>query len=49
MSSEPSISIEPADSALREIGGLATWAVSSAKAGNGVECLRDERLDTFWQ
>ena len=34
---------------LREVGHLATWTVSSAKAGNGVDCLRDGRMDTFWQ
>jgi len=33
----------------RELGHLAVWSVSSAKAGNGVDCLRDGRRDTFWQ
>jgi len=34
---------------LREIGGEACWALSSAKHGNGVEQLRDESNETFWQ
>ncbi len=34
---------------LREIGRLAVWSVSSTKPGNGVNCLRDDRADTFWQ
>jgi hypothetical protein len=34
---------------LREVGGSACWAVSSAKPGNGVDCLRDGRPDTYWQ
>ena len=38
-----------ASSALREIGHLAGWSVTSAKPGNGVELLRDGRNDTFWQ
>ncbi len=33
----------------REIGGMATWAVSTAKHGNGVHPLRDDDPDTFWQ
>jgi anaphase-promoting complex subunit 10 len=33
----------------REIGGLAVWTVTSAKPGNGVELLRDDREDTYWQ
>lgn len=34
---------------LREIGGAATWTLSSAKAGFGVEQLRDDSVDTYWQ
>lgn len=34
---------------LREIGDLAVWSVTSAKPGNGVELLRDGKLDTYWQ
>ncbi|GBG89609.1 hypothetical protein CBR_g49399 [Chara braunii] len=33
----------------REIGKLAVWSVTSAKPGNGVELLRDDNLDTYWQ
>lgn len=33
----------------REIGKLAVWSVSTAKPGNGVEFLRDNSLDTYWQ
>jgi anaphase-promoting complex subunit 10 len=33
----------------REIGDEAVWTLSSAKAGNGVEQLRDENTNTFWQ
>ncbi|KAF9965166.1 Anaphase-promoting complex subunit 10 [Mortierella alpina] len=32
-----------------EIGRLATWSVSSAKAGYGLNLLRDNNLDTYWQ
>jgi hypothetical protein len=34
---------------LREIGHLASWSVTSAKPGNGVELLRDGDTATFWQ
>lgn len=34
---------------LREVGHLAVWTVTSAKPGNGVDMLRDGRVDTFWQ
>ncbi|ETO22303.1 hypothetical protein RFI_14895 [Reticulomyxa filosa] len=35
---------------LREIGDEAlVWKLSSAKAGHGVQQLRDNNLDTFWQ
>ena len=33
----------------REMGGLAVWSVTSAKPGNGVELLRDNSTDTYWQ
>ncbi|KAF9107558.1 Anaphase-promoting complex subunit 10 [Mortierella sp. GBA35] len=32
-----------------EIGRHATWSVSSAKTGHGIELLRDNDLDTYWQ
>jgi anaphase-promoting complex subunit 10 len=34
---------------MREIGHLASWSVTSAKPGNGVELLRDGDPLTFWQ
>jgi len=37
------------DEGLREIGHLASWSVTSAKPGNGVELLRDNDAATFWQ
>lgn len=33
----------------REIGAEAVWTLSSAKIGNGVEQLRDDNTNTFWQ
>lgn len=33
----------------REVGSEAVWTLSSAKPGNGVEQLRDNNIDTFWQ
>ncbi|KYR02886.1 hypothetical protein DLAC_11440 [Tieghemostelium lacteum] len=32
-----------------EIGKYATWTISSAKPGSGVEQLRDNNLETYWQ
>jgi hypothetical protein len=34
---------------VREIGEGAVWSVSSCKPGFGVEQLRDNLLDTYWQ
>jgi anaphase-promoting complex subunit 10 len=34
---------------LKEIGNLASWTVSTAKPGNGIEQLRDEDTSLFWQ
>ena len=33
----------------REIGSEAVWSLSSAKPGNGVEQLRDDSIESFWQ
>lgn len=33
----------------REIGQMAVWSLSTAKPGNGVEQLRDDNIDTYWQ
>ncbi|XP_060860115.1 anaphase-promoting complex subunit 10-like [Metopolophium dirhodum] len=34
---------------VREVGSLATWSVSSCKSGFGVNQLRDENIETYWQ
>ncbi len=36
-------------STVREIGRTASWTLSTAKPGNGVDQLRDSSLDTYWQ
>mmetsp|Transcript_18762 Transcript_18762/g.39486 ORF Transcript_18762/g.39486 Transcript_18762/m.39486 type:complete len:363 (+) Transcript_18762:63-1151(+) len=36
-------------STVREIGKTASWSLSTAKPGNGVDQLRDSSLDTYWQ
>ena len=33
----------------REIGNEAVWSLSTAKPGNGVEQIRDESTETYWQ
>jgi hypothetical protein len=33
----------------RDIGEYAIWSLSSCKVGNGVEQLRDDNVNTFWQ
>ncbi len=33
----------------QEIGSQAVWSLSSAKPGFGVEQLRDDNLETYWQ
>jgi len=33
----------------REVGQMAVWSLSTAKPGNGVEQLRDDNTDTYWQ
>eukprot|EP00047_Mylnosiga_fluctuans_P014762 m.40958 g.40958 ORF g.40958 m.40958 type:complete len:177 (-) comp5644_c0_seq3:144-674(-) len=35
--------------ALREIGDLAVWSLSSCKQGFGVDQLRDGSVSTYWQ
>ena len=32
-----------------EIGKRASWWVTSAKVGNGVGLMRDERTNSYWQ
>ena len=36
-------------STMREIGDNACWSISSAKAGNGIEQIRDNNIETYWQ
>jgi anaphase-promoting complex subunit 10 len=33
----------------RELGNEAVWSISTAKPGNGVEQLRDNNFETYWQ
>lgn len=33
----------------RELGEEAVWSISTAKPGNGVEQLRDNNTETYWQ
>eukprot|EP00602_Paraphysomonas_sp_CaronLab_P003037 CAMPEP_0185033218 /NCGR_PEP_ID=MMETSP1103-20130426/21991_1 /TAXON_ID=36769 /ORGANISM="Paraphysomonas bandaiensis, Strain Caron Lab Isolate" /LENGTH=172 /DNA_ID=CAMNT_0027569419 /DNA_START=81 /DNA_END=596 /DNA_ORIENTATION=+ len=33
----------------RELGDEAVWTISTAKPGNGVEQLRDNNIETYWQ
>lgn len=37
------------DDDMREMTKNAAWSVSSCKPGNGVQCLRDDNCDTYWQ
>ncbi|XP_075234963.1 anaphase-promoting complex subunit 10 isoform X2 [Lycorma delicatula] len=34
---------------VREVGGQAIWSLSSCKPGFGVDQLRDDCMDTYWQ
>ncbi|KAK9700502.1 Anaphase-promoting complex, subunit 10 (APC10) [Popillia japonica] len=34
---------------VREVGSQAIWSLSSCKPGFGVDQLRDDRVDTYWQ
>ena len=45
METEPQFHTE----GLKEIGNLASWTVSTYKPGCGVEALRDEDTNLFWQ
>jgi len=40
---------DPGALGLKEIGNLASWTVSTCKPGCGVEALRDEDTNLFWQ
>jgi anaphase-promoting complex subunit 10 len=37
------------DKNCRELGKYAVWTLSTAKPGNGIEQLRDDSCDTYWQ
>jgi anaphase-promoting complex subunit 10 len=39
----------PSLNGLKEIGNLASWTVSTAKPGNGIDQLRDDDTSLFWQ
>lgn len=41
--------LKPDLAVMREMSKKAAWSVSSCKPGNGVNLLRDDNLDTFWQ
>jgi anaphase-promoting complex subunit 10 len=41
--------VPESDGHKREISEYGVWSLSSAKSGNGVEQLRDENVNTFWQ
>jgi anaphase-promoting complex subunit 10 len=36
-------------SKIKEIGDEAIWTLSTAKTGNGVQQIRDDCIETFWQ
>ncbi|XP_069129656.1 anaphase-promoting complex subunit 10-like [Argopecten irradians] len=40
---------EEREGKLREVGGHAVWSLSSCKPGFGVDQLRDDSSDTYWQ
>jgi len=45
----PSEPLEDKSGTVREVGGAATWSLSSCKPGYGVHQLRDGCVDTYWQ
>ncbi|EAZ51510.1 anaphase promoting complex subunit 10 [Cryptosporidium parvum Iowa II] len=49
MPSLPNQTCDDFMSSLIEIGDLASWSLSSAKPGNGIQQLRDNNSSTFWQ
>jgi hypothetical protein len=46
---EIEVPFDPTALGLKEIGNLASWTVSSCKPGCGVDALRDEDTNLFWQ
>lgn len=43
------VATAPPPGSVREVGGAATWSLSSCKPGYGVQQLRDGCIDTYWQ
>ncbi|XP_033122390.1 anaphase-promoting complex subunit 10-like [Anneissia japonica] len=41
--------LDPAKEGLREIGIQAVWSLSTCKPGFGIEQLRDDTHETYWQ
>ena len=39
----------PQPPSTREVGNQATWSLSSCKPGSGVEQLRDDNYESYWQ
>ncbi|XP_066960107.1 anaphase-promoting complex subunit 10 isoform X2 [Macrobrachium rosenbergii] len=46
---DPDPAREERSGRVREVGNQAVWSLSSCKPGFGVEQLRDDCLDTYWQ
>jgi len=40
---------EESEASLRSLNDEAVWHISGARPGNGVDCLLDPSLETFWQ
>lgn len=40
---------EEKEGSIREVGDQAVWSLSSCKAGFGIDQLRDDTTDTYWQ
>jgi len=52
MGDDKTAEVEPSsldEKNVREVGNQATWSLSSCKPGFGVEQLRDDSLETYWQ
>ena len=48
-SNSSSVDQSPQPSGTREVGNQATWSLSSCKPQFGVEQLRDDNYETYWQ
>lgn len=47
--SEPNPLLKKKNGCVREVGSQGVWSLSSCKAGFGVDQLRDDCLETYWQ